>query len=505
MGAVRRHVSDLGAAVPAHLHLGGVADAGHGGRGTDGDRGAAPPAPRPAPGIAAGRAAVLAVGRWRSARSRCRSRSSCWATPSRRCRPASPGCWWPPCRSSARWSPSCWATTTRLTRSRVLGLFLGLGGVALVVGAASGEGEVRLINVVEVLIVAVCYSIAPFITDRKLGEVPGIGLATLSLGAVAIVYLPIAAVVPGRRPDGPEPVRPDRPGRRVHGDRVRHLLRPDPRGRSRRRHRDHVHQPGRRPGPRPGGPGRDPVVRPARRPPDRPRRLLARRRPPHRRRPHPRPRTLTPAQFRVRRAELVELGDVVERGSAAARSSVEVRRPRRRSRAGAGRPSMWGQSEPKITRSAPISSTTSSTSSSQNGLIQTWRRNVSTGSSGNQPGILRADDAQLVEQAGQELGAVLDRRDPQVREAVEEAVADQRRRGSPRSARSSCSILIGWGDAAEVGGEAVGGVAVRRVAAVAGVDDDGDAGLVDPGPERVELAVGRASGARRRWWARPGA
>jgi drug/metabolite transporter (DMT)-like permease len=81
-----------------------------------------------------------------------------------------------------------------LTRSRVLGLFLGLGGVALVVGAASGEGEVRLINVVEVLIVAVCYSIAPFITDRKLGEVPGIGLATLSLGAVAIVYLPIAAV-----------------------------------------------------------------------------------------------------------------------------------------------------------------------------------------------------------------------------------------------------------------------------------------------------------------------
>ena len=82
-----------------------------------------------------------------------------------------------------------------LTRSRIAGLFLGLAGVALVVGAASGDGDVRLINVVEVLIVAVCYSIAPFITDRKLTEVPGIGIATLSLGMVAIVYLPIAVVV----------------------------------------------------------------------------------------------------------------------------------------------------------------------------------------------------------------------------------------------------------------------------------------------------------------------
>ncbi len=48
---------------------------------------------------------------------------------------------------------------------------------------------------------------------------------------------------------------------------------------------------------------------------------------------------------------------------------------------GSGRPSTWGQSDPKITRSSPTRSTISSTSSSQNGLIQTWRRNVSTGSS----------------------------------------------------------------------------------------------------------------------------
>ncbi|WP_421120928.1 EamA family transporter [Aquihabitans daechungensis] len=68
------------------------------------------------------------------------------------------------------------------------------------VGAAGGDGEVRLVNVVEVLIVAVCYAVAPFITDRKLTEVPGIGLATLALGSVAIVYLPIAAVTQDEAP-----------------------------------------------------------------------------------------------------------------------------------------------------------------------------------------------------------------------------------------------------------------------------------------------------------------
>ena len=48
---------------------------------------------------------------------------------------------------------------------------------------------------------------------------------------------------------------------------------------------------------------------------------------------------------------------------------------------GSGRPSTCGQSEPKMTRSSPMSPTISSTSSSQNGLIHTWCRNVTTGSS----------------------------------------------------------------------------------------------------------------------------
>jgi drug/metabolite transporter (DMT)-like permease len=87
-----------------------------------------------------------------------------------------------------------------LTRSRVLGLFIGVTGVALVVGAAGGDGDIRLVNVAEVLVVAVCYAVAPFITARKLTEVPGIGLAALALGMVAVAYVPPALLTQDEAP-----------------------------------------------------------------------------------------------------------------------------------------------------------------------------------------------------------------------------------------------------------------------------------------------------------------
>jgi drug/metabolite transporter (DMT)-like permease len=89
-----------------------------------------------------------------------------------------------------------------LSRVRIIGMAIGLGGVALVVGAASGEGDIRLVNVIEVLVVAVCYAVAPFITFRKLVGVPGIGIATLALGMVGIAYLPIALVLEDGSPTG---------------------------------------------------------------------------------------------------------------------------------------------------------------------------------------------------------------------------------------------------------------------------------------------------------------
>lgn len=80
---------------------------------------------------------------------------------------------------------------------RMLGLLIGLAGVAIVVGGPgllSGPGD--LIAVGEVLLVAVCYAIAPFIVATKLAGVPSLGAVTLALTAVGIAYLPAVLLTP---------------------------------------------------------------------------------------------------------------------------------------------------------------------------------------------------------------------------------------------------------------------------------------------------------------------
>jgi drug/metabolite transporter (DMT)-like permease len=77
---------------------------------------------------------------------------------------------------------------------RTTGLIVGFVGVGVIVagpGLAAG-GTVGLIAIGEVLLVAVCYAIAPFIVARKLNDVPALGTITLSLAAVGLFYLPIA-------------------------------------------------------------------------------------------------------------------------------------------------------------------------------------------------------------------------------------------------------------------------------------------------------------------------
>ncbi|HYI52110.1 MAG TPA: DMT family transporter [Microbacterium sp.] len=77
---------------------------------------------------------------------------------------------------------------------RMVGLFMGFVGVAIIVigpGLAVG-GTVGLVAIGEVLLVAVCYAIAPFIVARQLKGVPALGTITLALAAVGLFYLPIA-------------------------------------------------------------------------------------------------------------------------------------------------------------------------------------------------------------------------------------------------------------------------------------------------------------------------
>lgn len=77
---------------------------------------------------------------------------------------------------------------------RMIGLFVGFVGVAIIVigpGLAVG-GTAGLVAIGEVLLVAVCYAIAPFIVARQLKDVPALGSITLSLAAVGLFYVPIA-------------------------------------------------------------------------------------------------------------------------------------------------------------------------------------------------------------------------------------------------------------------------------------------------------------------------
>jgi drug/metabolite transporter (DMT)-like permease len=82
---------------------------------------------------------------------------------------------------------------TALRPVRVLGIGCGLGGVALLVGHDLGGAKgIPWLSVVQVLIVCVGYATAPFIASRRLAHVPPLGVIAVSLGAVAVVYAPLA-------------------------------------------------------------------------------------------------------------------------------------------------------------------------------------------------------------------------------------------------------------------------------------------------------------------------
>lgn len=89
-----------------------------------------------------------------------------------------------------------------LIPKRLAGLALGVIGVGLLVGFGGDEGTVDVRSVIQVLLVAVGYAVAPFIASKKLGAVPTMGVVTTSIGLVALAYLPVAVVM---RPDEAPP------------------------------------------------------------------------------------------------------------------------------------------------------------------------------------------------------------------------------------------------------------------------------------------------------------
>jgi drug/metabolite transporter (DMT)-like permease len=73
---------------------------------------------------------------------------------------------------------------------RMLGLLVGMSGVAAVLGLdiASVSG----VRMGEVLVVAVGYAVAPILADRRLAHLPALSVIALALTAIALAYLPAA-------------------------------------------------------------------------------------------------------------------------------------------------------------------------------------------------------------------------------------------------------------------------------------------------------------------------
>jgi drug/metabolite transporter (DMT)-like permease len=75
---------------------------------------------------------------------------------------------------------------------RLLGLGVGLVGVAVLVGFDVSSSTFGAIA--EVLVVAVCYATGPLIIQRRLRDLPALGVIASSLFLAAIVYAPAAIV-----------------------------------------------------------------------------------------------------------------------------------------------------------------------------------------------------------------------------------------------------------------------------------------------------------------------
>jgi drug/metabolite transporter (DMT)-like permease len=85
--------------------------------------------------------------------------------------------------------------THALSRVRVAGLVTGVAGVGLLVGIDAVGGHVDALSLIEMLLVAVGYAVAPIILVRRMSDVPSLGIITLSLTMVAALSLPWGVAV----------------------------------------------------------------------------------------------------------------------------------------------------------------------------------------------------------------------------------------------------------------------------------------------------------------------
>lgn len=83
-------------------------------------------------------------------------------------------------------------TDDRLEPDRLLGLGVGLVGVVALLGIE--VGSVDMLAVGEVGLTAVGYAVGPWLINRRLADLPSLGVVSGSLGLTALGYLPVAVV-----------------------------------------------------------------------------------------------------------------------------------------------------------------------------------------------------------------------------------------------------------------------------------------------------------------------
>ena len=77
----------------------------------------------------------------------------------------------------------------RLEARRILGLVIGFAGVALLVGLDIHFSDFLAVGAT--IVVSLCYAIGPIIIDRKLGDVPAMGVIAASLIVATLIYAPL--------------------------------------------------------------------------------------------------------------------------------------------------------------------------------------------------------------------------------------------------------------------------------------------------------------------------
>ncbi|HEX6678584.1 MAG TPA: DMT family transporter [Actinomycetes bacterium] len=91
--------------------------------------------------------------------------------------------------------------TERVSGLRLLGLLIGIGGVALLLGLDAGGDAGQLLGAVLVLLATLCYAASTLVVKRAFSEVPMLGVAAATTTvATLLLAVPAAVLTPARLP-----------------------------------------------------------------------------------------------------------------------------------------------------------------------------------------------------------------------------------------------------------------------------------------------------------------